>query len=91
MRFGIQPQYRLKSLLVCVGVGLDGTKKLITAVPQHALNCFPQGFFLNFSLRWLEGDSFSFCLKHSFFLLKLSMAPDIQGMGFRPLSLLICI
>ena len=27
---------------VCVEVGLDGTKKLITAVSQHALNCFAQ-------------------------------------------------
>ena len=34
--------------------------------------------FFNFSLRWLEGDSFSFCLTDSFFLIKLSMAPDIQ-------------
>ena len=47
--------------------------------------------FFNFSLRWLEGDSFSFCLIDSFFLIKLSIAPDIQGMGFRPLSLLVCI
>ena len=29
---------------VCVEVGLDGTKKLVTAVPQHALNCFAQVF-----------------------------------------------
>ena len=43
--------------------------------------------FFNFSLRWFEGDSFSFCLIDSFFLIKSSMAPDTQGMGFRPLSL----
>ena len=47
--------------------------------------------FFNYSLRWLEGDSFSFCLIDSFFLIKLSIAPDIQGMGFRSLSLLVCI
>ena len=45
MRFGIQLQYRPKTLWVCVEVGLDRTKKLITAVPQHALNSFAQ-FFL---------------------------------------------
>ena len=44
MRFGIELQYRQKTLWVCVEVGLDGTKKLITAVPQHALNCFAQVF-----------------------------------------------
>ena len=45
----------------CVEVGFDGTKKRITAIPQHALDCFAQVFF-NFSPRWLEGDNFSFCL-----------------------------
>ena len=69
MRFGIQLQYRPKTLRVCVEVGHNGTKKLITAVRQHALNCFAQVF--NFSLRWLEGDSFSFCLIDSFFLDKI--------------------
>ena len=44
MRFGFQLQYRQKTLWVCVEVGLDGTKKLIMAVPQHALNCFAQVF-----------------------------------------------
>ena len=34
------------TLWVCVEVGLNGTKKLITAVPQHALNCFAQFFKL---------------------------------------------
>ena len=49
MRFGIQLRYRPKTLNVCVEVGLDGTKKLITAVPQHehALNCFAQVFYLS--------------------------------------------
>ena len=37
MRFGIQLQYRPKTLQVCVEVGLDGTKKLITVVRQVAL------------------------------------------------------
>ena len=44
MQFGIQFQYRPKTLWACVEVGLDGTKKLITAVPQHALNCFAPVF-----------------------------------------------
>ena len=35
-----------KTLWVCVEVGLNGTKKLITAVPQHVLNCFAQFFKL---------------------------------------------
>ena len=88
MRFGIQLQYRETTLWVCVDVGLDGTKKLITAVPQHALNCFAQVF--NFSLRWLEGDSVSFRLIDAFFLIKLSMAPDIQGVpSLKPLGLYI--
>ena len=38
-------------------------------------------------LRNFEGDSFNFCFTDSFFLIKLSMEPDIQGMGFPPLSL----
>ena len=46
MKFEIQLQYRQITLWVCVEVGLDGTKKLITAVPQHALNCFAQVFKL---------------------------------------------
>ena len=33
-----------KLFLVCVELGLDGTKKFITAVPQHVLNCFAQVF-----------------------------------------------
>ena len=39
------PGYRQKTLWVCVEVELDGTKKLITAVPQHALNSFGQVSF----------------------------------------------
>ena len=37
---GIQLQYRQNTFWVCVEVGVDRTKKLITAVPQNALNCF---------------------------------------------------
>ena len=60
MRFGIQLQNRQKTLKVCVEVGLDGTKKLTKAVPQHALLYTVLRKFFNFSLRWLEGDNFSF-------------------------------
>ena len=81
MRFAIQLQYRQKTLLwVSVEIGLDETMRL-TVLRK----------FFNFSLWWLEGDSFSFCLIDSFFLIKLSMTPDIQGMRFRPFSLLFCI
>ena len=55
----------------------------------HSLRLTVLRKFFNFSLRWLEGDSFSFCLIDSFFMITLSMAPDIQGMGFRPSSLLV--
>ena len=67
-------------------VGLDETKKpLITAVPQHVLNCFAQVF--NFSARWLEGDSFSFCLIDSFFLTKLSQCHQTSKVyGIPPLK-----
>ena len=64
MRFGIQLQYRAKTLWGCVEVGL-GTKKLITAVLRKSFN---------FSLRWLEGVSFSFCLVDSFFFPDLGKA-----------------
>ena len=37
---GIQLRYRQKTFWVYVEVGVDGTRKLITAVPQHAFNCF---------------------------------------------------
>ena len=47
------------------GGGLDGTKKLTTHA--HARKLF------NFSLRWLKGDSFSFCLIDSFFLIDLGL------------------
>ena len=78
MRFGIQLQYRhQKRFKFVLRSDSTETKKLITAVPQHAHNYFAH-FFFNFSLRWLEGDNFSFCLIDPFFLIKLSMAPHIQ-------------
>ena len=65
----------------------DSTEPRNSSRLLHSMRLTVLRKFFNFSLRCLEGDSFSFCLIDSFFFIKLSIAPDIQGMGFRPSSL----
>ena len=60
-----------------VVVGVNGTKKL---------NCFAQLSSLTFPSGGSREIVSVFVLKISYFLIELSMAPDIQGMGFRPLT-----